>query len=175
MIDRSINECIELFRQKDYSHFSWFYEQTKRQIFFVVLPIVKDEEDAEDISQETYVRFIESLHLYKSGTNPFTFLSTIARNLAINLYNKNKRIINNEDIINSYPHYNKDDSANNVLELIKDLNDIEQEIIVMHIIDEYKFREIAKILDKPLSTVLVTYNRALKKIKKGGKYENTWF
>ena len=155
MIDRSINECIELFRQKDYSHFSWFYEQTKRQIFFV--------------------RFIESLHLYKSGTNPFTFLSTIARNLAINLYNKNKRIINNEDIINSYPHYNKDDSANNVLELIKDLNDIEQEIIVMHIIDEYKFREIAKILDKPLSTVLVTYNRALKKIKKGGKYENTWF
>ena len=169
---RSIDECIELFRQRDFSQFSWFYEQTKRQIFFVVLPIVKNKEDAEDIAQETYVKFIESLHQYRSGTNPFTFLSTIARNLAINLYNKNKRLVNNEDVIHNHPHYAKDDSIDNVLELIKDLNDIEQEIIVMHIVDEYKFREIAKILDKPLSTVLVTYNRALKKIKKGGNYEN---
>ena len=173
MSKRSIDECIEMFRQRDYSHFSWFYDQTKRQIFFVILPIVKNKEDAEDIAQETYVKFIESLHLYKSGTNPFTFLSTIARNLAINLYNKNKRFVNNEELIHNHPDSKNDDSVNNVLELIKDLNDIEQEIIIMHIIDEYKFREIAKIFDKPLSTILVTYNRALKKIKRrGGNNEN---
>lgn len=41
----------------------------------------------------------------------------------------------------------------------------ERNIIMMHLASGLKHREIAEILEKPLSTVLSRYNRALKKMK----------
>ncbi len=168
---KEINVIIEEFRIGNYSRFSVFYKETKRQIFFTVLPIVRSKEDAEDIAQETYMKFIQSLASFRSGSNPFTFLSTIARNLAINEYNRRKREVEGEDLLQKVPSDYEDRSVSAVLDMIRPLKLLEQEILLLHIVDEYKFREIAEILNKPLSTVLVTYNRALAKLRKGGTDE----
>ena len=55
--------------------------------------------------------------------------------------------------------------------LLNNLDIEEREIISLHIVSDLKFREISKILNKPLSTVLNKYNRAIKKIKKIAKEE----
>ena len=52
------------------------------------------------------------------------------------------------------------------------INDEERNIIMLHAVSGLKHREIAKMLNLPLSTVLSKYNRAIKKLKKQIKKED---
>ena len=45
------------------------------------------------------------------------------------------------------------------------LSGIELEVFILHVIDDLKHREIAKIMKKPLGTITWIYNKALKKMK----------
>lgn len=48
----------------------------------------------------------------------------------------------------------------------KVLNEDERQIVTLHAISGFKHREIADMLDKPLGTVVWSYNNALSKLKK---------
>ena len=60
-----------------------------------------------------------------------------------------------------------------VLDILKDLDDISKEIVILHVINELKFKEIVPIVNKPLGTVLWIYNKAMKTLKRkvGAKNE----
>lgn len=47
---------------------------------------VKNHSDAEDLTQETFLRFVQTLSNYSEQGKPKALLYTIARNLCINLY-----------------------------------------------------------------------------------------
>ena len=51
------------------------------------------------------------------------------------------------------------------LAIFEEISDEERNIIVLHSVSGFKFREISKLLEMPLATVLSKYNRAIKKIK----------
>ena len=159
-----IKEITKEFKNNDFSSFDEFYDSTSRLVYFVISGIVKRKEIAEELMQETYLKFIQSLNTLESNYNPKSYLITIARNLAINEYNKAKKTVYNEEIIDIIPEdkitYNVD------LGIISYLEETEQEIVTMHIVGDLKFREIAKIINKPLGTVLWLYNKAIKKLKK---------
>ena len=53
----------------------------------------------------------------------------------------------------------------NMEQMLKHLNEFEREVIMLHIVSDLKFREIASQLNKPLSTILSKYNRAIKKLQ----------
>lgn len=56
--------------------------------------------------------------------------------------------------------------------LMETLSDQERQIVLLHAMTGWKHREIAKLLQLPLATVLSRYNRALKKLRnewKGGR------
>ena len=50
--------------------------------------------------------------------------------------------------------------------IFENITDEERSIIVLHVVTGFKHREIAKMLDLSLSTVLSKYNRAIKKLRK---------
>ena len=50
--------------------------------------------------------------------------------------------------------------------MLKTLDNVSREIVVLHIINDLKFKEIAGIVNKPLGTVLWIYNKAIKELKK---------
>ena len=62
---------------------------------------------------------------------------------------------------------------NLINDLLKSLDDTSKEIVILHVINELKFKEIAKIVNKPLGTVLWIYNKAIKTLK--GELENEWY
>ena len=160
-----INQMIEEFKNQDYTHFNDFYALTSKPIYFSAITILKDHALAEDILQETYISFLNHLADYKKGANVYAYLSIIARNKSIILYNQQKRIVQNEEVFQFTK--DKDPYSNSRIESILNLLDsqIEQEIVVYHAIFEYKFHEISKIVQKPLGTVLWIYNKAIKKLK----------
>lgn len=166
----NIEEFVNEFRNADYSHFDLFYNETKRTVFFSILSIVKDTSAIEDLMQDTYVKFLENINKY-TETNINAYLSTMAHNIAINYYNKEKRLVHDEEIIDyqQAPEVlSKEDKYQyiEVMEMLKDLDDISREVVILHTINDLKFKEIAKIIDKPLGTVLWIYNKAIKDLKR---------
>ena len=166
----NIEEFVNEFRNADYSHFDLFYNETKRTVFFSILSIVKDTSAVEDLMQDTYVKFLENINKY-TETNINAYLSTMAHNIAINYYNKEKRLVHDEEIIDyqqAPEGMSKEDKYQyvEVMEMLKDLDDISREVVILHTINDLKFKEIARIIDKPLGTVLWIYNKAIKDLKR---------
>lgn len=162
-----IHEIIEQLRKKDYSSFDTFYALTKKQVFFAIVSIVKDEDLTEDLMQDTYVKFLEKIDQYRSGENPYAYLSRIGRNLAINTYNKRKKEVVSEEIFETIPSEEvvQEEDEQDILKILDLLDQDEKEVVTLHVINDLKFREVAETMDKPLGTVLWIYNKAIKKLK----------
>lgn len=161
-----INLLIKEFKNKNHSNFEKFYNLTSKQVYFTSLNILKNHALAEEITQDVYVKFLSEISSFKEYYNVFSYLTTISRNLSINVYNKNKKIINDEEIINfaKYDDSIIDDlNAQEILSLIEETSS--REIVVYHVIFEYTFLQISKIMKVPLGTILWKYNKTMKYLK----------
>ena len=105
------------------------------------------------------------------------WLTTIARNLAYNSYNKNKRVILSDFGDQKYDRQITDErDEGDLFGVAKSLLDEESYLIlVLVVVEGYKRREISKMLSMPISTVTYKYKSALKIIeekltKEGEKY-----
>ncbi len=152
----------------DENAFKEIYELTKRNVFFITFSIVKDYSLAEDLMQETYIKIRQNINYYRLNSNANGWILTIARNLAINAFNKRKRdVVLSEDSVQFLTDNNI--AFNNLLltKLLTQLNDNERQVVMLYSLG-YKHHEIAKELHKPLGTILWTYNVAINKLKKLG-------
>ena len=154
----------------DKAAFEQLYQLTYKPVFSFLLSLTMNQDDAKDLLQETYLRVYGSAHLYRQG-NPMAWIMKIGKTLFL----MDKRKKKPEPV--SDPEVFKDvqiklDSVENVEtrilleQLFLVLSEEEREIVVMHVTGGFRHREIAEMLDMPLGTVLVKYNRAMKKLKK---------
>ena len=162
-----IYDIIKELKQRNYARFDVFYRLTKQQVFFAILTIIKDQDLAEDLIQETYMKFLEKVDLVRDGSNPYAYLTQIGRNLAIDLYNQRKKEVRSDEIFETIPSEEtiNEDHEDDIFKLLDHLDASEREIVIMHAINDLKFKEIASITKKPLGTVLWIYNKAIKKLK----------
>ncbi len=146
------------------------YELTYRGVFTFVLPIVKDYAIAEDILEQTYISVFENAQSYTKGSNVKNWILTIAKNIALNEVNKNKRITSFDyDAEQLTPDglYSLDDTLDTpIIKLANEiLDEDELKIVIMYTIGGYKHREIAEIMNLPIGTVTWKYKNALEKLK----------
>lgn len=169
-LDFNLEGVIQNLKSGDETAFDELYEMTYRKIYFVVLPILRDKSLSEDIIQETYLKFLEKLYDYKSK-NSLAYILTIARNLAINEYNKRKRIVKIDTEEMSQFGYDqfleisaeKEELIHNALSV---LDDLEKNVFLLHTIENMKHKEIALVLNKPLGTITWVYQKAIRKMRK---------
>lgn len=159
-----MHDIIIQLKNNNMDAFDDFYELTKRQVYVSILSIVKNRMIADELMQDTYLRFLNNIHKYKEKTNVVAFIVTIARNLSINEYNKRKKetLCDFIDTKSSYIENNPTPLLDLVYEV---LSGDELQVFIFHIVDGLKHREIAKIMKKPLGTITWLYNKALKKMK----------
>jgi RNA polymerase sigma-70 factor, ECF subfamily len=164
---------IKQFKKKDYQAFDTFYQLTKKQVFFSIITIIKDENLVEDIMQDAYLKFLNSIDKVNDSKNVVAYLSRIARNLAIDLYNERKKEIYSEEVFENLLDEDTydEEQQEDILKMLDLLDSTEKEIITLHVINELKFREISDMMEKPLGTVLWIYQKGIKKLKeKVGEY-----
>lgn len=160
-----MNNIIRQLKSGNMDLFDDFYELTKKQVYVAIINIIKNKTICEDIMQDTYLKFLNNIHKYKDKTNVIAFIVTIARNLAINEYNKNKKEVHYDLSLYEEEIVSKTEETP-LLDLVYEtLSGIELEVFILHVIDDLKHREIAKIMKKPLGTITWIYNKALKKMK----------
>ena len=145
------------------------YHRTRAAVYGLALSILGSGHDAEDVTQDTYVTAWEKCHLYRPQGTPMAWLLTITRNLArMKLRDRGRTQDFGEEqwhaIPAQSPSVTPEDRA--VLEAaLNILSDQERQIVVLHAAAGLKHREIAKLLELPLPTVLSKYRRALSKLK----------
>lgn len=145
------------------------YHRTRAAVYGLALSILGSGHDAEDVTQDTYVTAWEKCHLYRPQGTPMAWLLTITRNLArMKLRDRGRTQDLGEEqwhaIPAQAPSVTPEDRA--VLEAaLSILSDQERQIVVLHAASGLKHREIAKLLELPLPTVLSKYRRALSKLK----------
>lgn len=163
---------LKLLKEGNFSAFDEFYTLTKYPIYYSLLALVKNEDIAEDILAETYLKFLKNLRKVKSNKNPLGFLLTISRNLALDYFKKEKRITSIENYvveseIGAYVEENYDFSDVLLERMRTMLTPLEYEVVVLRILSELTHKEIATLLKKPLGTITWTYQNAIKKLQKG--------
>ncbi len=168
MANKDINELVKQLQNGNIEVFDDIYYQTKNIVYYSIFIILKDYQLSEDIMQDTYLKALDKIHTYKPRAHFKSWIVTIAKNLAINEFNRRKRemlidISEQEYILGSCAST----AENEVLisQIFTVLSDIEKEVVLLHVVGDLKHREIAKLLNKPLGTITWTYNKAIKKLK----------
>ncbi|OCA90464.1 hypothetical protein A8F94_00810 [Bacillus sp. FJAT-27225] len=123
---------------------------------------------SEDVMQEVFIKLFQH-QKHSDITNVKAWLISVTRNHALDVYRKKKRELTGFD--NNYFERMSDPSGDPVDKLVLSkylsiLDSEERQIVIMKDISGLKHREIAKIIDLPLGTVLWKYNVALKKLRK---------
>lgn len=159
------------------------YNDTYRSVYWTAMSLLKDEEDAQDIVQETYVTLIDSYDTLKDKEKVTAWLKKIAANKCLDRLRRTKTV-NAEDVffenVEAQPEDFLPDSILESAEkrrIIMDIidNALSEDIkrtLVLYYYDEMTTKEIATLLGIPQGTVLWRLNFAKKKIKKEvEKYE----
>ena len=166
MKPRELEHYVDLYKSGNSDAFDIIYQETKKSVYLSINTIIKSKETIADLMQDTYMKAINSLEMYKPNTNFNDWISTIARNLAINYYNKNKKVELVDDTEEAYL-FKETKSNRSIVDQAMDILDdeVERQVFFMHIVLDTKFKDIAINLDIPQSTVFYIYKNALKKIK----------
>ncbi len=170
MSDKSINKAVERFIEGDAKAFDYIYDKTYKIVYFVIYGIVKNRTHAQDLVQETYLKAFKNLSGFVAD-NFVAWITTMAKNIAINEYNKLKRekltdFVAESNYIESDFRMPEEDSFG-LLKLAQEkLSEDDYKIVVMCVIAGYRRREVAQILNMPISTVTYRLQSALETLKK---------
>jgi len=164
-----LNNLLIQLKHGDLNALDEIYELTNSAVFSIALSVVHNSEDAKDLMMSTYLRVREKINNFsEDANNGYAWILTIAKNLSINENKKMSRSTPTDFQENDFIATSKSvDCDIPVFKIAKRvLNAEELTIVLLYSVNGYKHREIAKILNKPLGTVLWSYNNSLKKIKK---------
>ncbi len=165
MNNHELNLCVKEYMDGNIEKFNDIYYETKKIVYLSIYSILGNSAEIEDIMQDTYMKMINNLDSYKLGTNFKAWISSIARNLSLNEYNKKKRIVELGDDEMDSINYQYDNSLiNKSLYILNNDTDMKQ-IFVYRIIFNMGFRDISDIMNIPKSTIHDTYKKMIKIIK----------
>lgn len=153
------------------------YRRTRAAVYAMAVSFLKDPQEAQDVSQDVFVRIWESAPKYRPQGSPMAWIMTIARNLSLMKLRERGRLVQLDEeewnaIPAEAPSVTTEDRALLQAALSR-LSDEERRIILLHAVSGLKHREIAQVLELPLSTVLSKYHRGIKKVRNEMKGETT--
>ncbi|MBN1543685.1 sigma-70 family RNA polymerase sigma factor [candidate division KSB1 bacterium] len=154
------------------------------KIFGLVLRMVKDRQEAEDLTQETFIKAFNSLGTFNSDYAFSTWLYKIAANNCIDHFRKrrlktfpldNPITIKDNEVQREYPDHQEPEPDNHLISkerknmiegAIHSLPAKYRHVIILRHTQEKSYEEIAEELNLPLGTVKVRIFRAREMLKK---------
>ena len=164
---RELEELLLQVAAGDRDALGALYHRTRAAVYGLALSYLKRQADAEDVTQNTFLQAWEHAGQYRGTGKALAWLLTIARNLSLMALRRRK----DEDLppedwaaIPDKPALSLEDR--HLLSVVMNtLEEQERPIVLLHAVPGLKHREIAALLELPLSTVLSKYHRSLKKLR----------
>ncbi len=159
--------------EHDAEAFGKLYDMHVDRIYKHIYYRVGNEADAEDLTQQVFLKAWQAIHRYKKTTSPFiAWLMTISHNQVIDFYRtrKDKAYIEAEILADgpaSRPEQTTEANfeQQRLRRVILQLGGDEQQVVILRFIEGFEFAEIASVMKKKEGNVRVILHRALVKLR----------
>ena len=153
----------------DKAAFLALYEKCSSPVFAYALSILRSRSDSEDAMQDTFLKIRSAAHLYQPLGKPLAWIFTITRNICLMMYRQRAHTaqLPEEDRVQD-PGFDRIQNAEDRMTLEKAFTVLPEDscrIIMLHALSGMKHREIAELMNMPLSTVLSKYKRGIEKLR----------
>ncbi|GGZ28582.1 ECF RNA polymerase sigma factor SigW [Echinicola pacifica] len=170
-----IDQAVE---KNDQQAYASLMKRYKKAVYFMILKMIRDADDAEDLTMEAFAKAFRNLHKFKKDYTFSTWLFRIATNNTIDFIRKKKlktMSLNNtltddggnsvnidveDDDNNPQDEYIRSQRIEMVRIFVNKLPAKYRKLVKLRYFDELSYDEIAKELDKPLGTVKAQLHRS---------------
>jgi len=165
LIERAVSHDPDAFGRL----YDMYVDRVYRHIYYRVGNVA----DAEDLTQQVFLRAWRAIDRYKKTASPFlAWLMTISHNLVVDFYRTKKdKTYLEADVtaaeLTASPeqvaeaHFEQQRLRRAILQLRGD----EQQVVLLRFIEGFQFREIASLLGKSEGAMRVILHRALMKLR----------
>lgn len=140
----------------DKSFIEQLYIEYERELFSAAYPILKNNTDAEDAVHEAFLSVIKNIDKLRTFSchELRLYMIVIVRNAAKRIYNKRKKLnecdmdefYDIESDLNVEEQVLSNISFSEIMWAMKELSDYEYELLYLHVVREYKPRDIAELM-----------------------------
>ncbi|RZJ31642.1 MAG: sigma-70 family RNA polymerase sigma factor [Flavobacterium sp.] len=161
------DDLLILIANKDEKAFTHIYNMYSRSLFGVISNLIRDNEEAEDVLQETFVKIWKNIDSYNDSKGRFyTWVLNIARNSAIDKlrskgFNNSKKNLSSDNFVHLLDDSNRLSNKIDVIgirDFVKKLKPKCIQLIELLFFKGYTQQEASDELEIPLGTVK-TQNR----------------
>jgi len=154
------------------------YQENRTGLLNYIKSRINKIEEAEDILQDVYLQAMKSMNIAEPIENLLGWLFTVANNKIIDWYRKKSRhnisLDENENLLEvaDIHHEKKMDShtkeliSDSIMEAIDNLPIKQKNVFIMHAIENRTFKDIAKIEDASINTILARNRYAVQNLRK---------
>lgn len=174
---------IDRFISGDTNAFQELVERYKKKVYYLAYDIAGDHHEAEDISQEVFIKVFRSLNAFRRDAKMSSWLYQITVNTSIDSLRKKpsklgtsidtlERADVQDNPLGGSTDLDPERSAESVLfqrhisQALQKVSPKERSVFVMRHYNDFKIREIAEILNISIGTVKALLFRAIKKLRK---------
>ncbi len=160
-------ELIDRARNGDSEAFGVLVERYQRRVVGVALAVVKNQDDAIELAQETFVRAFENLKNFESRSSFSTWLYRIAANLSIDFWRREGRhvILRGEDAQSeidrlpslqgdSFKAVSRSELSERLKNALEQLTPEHRAVILLREVEGLSYDEISETLQCPRGTVM---------------------
>lgn len=167
-------ELVLLLKQQSREAFNYLYKQYAPVLYGVVNKVVYDEQTAQDVLQDVFVKIWNNIDQYDAKKGRiYTWMINIARNAAIDkLRSKGEimkgKIQTGDDIVSNMERGMKTEQATDTIGLRKMVAGLKPEyetIVNLAYFKGYTLDEISKTLSIPLGTVKTRMRHAMQQLR----------
>ena len=186
--ERTDRELVTAAREGDAEAFGLLVRRHQRRVYRLAVHLLKSGAEAEDVTQDTFVRAYGALDRFDGRSEPFTWIYRICVNLSLNALRSRKTrrasspddprieglLIDNRPAGGSPARSSSDKQLGRALvEGIDELSDTLRTTLVLVCIDGLSHAEAGEVLGCPEGTIAWRVHEARKKLR--GMLSERWF
>ena len=171
-----IKKAIKKAKENNQIAFNFLLDTFWNDVYGFLLKRTKNENDAEDITIQTFSRAFDKINSFDENYKFKTWLFTISKNIHIDFIRKKKTTVAHEETDGTNEHFydiidesptpeDKIITEQNLKKLLRDIKKLKphyQEVINLRYFQELSYLEISNALNEPMSNVKVKLLRAKK-------------
>ncbi|MCG6959421.1 sigma-70 family RNA polymerase sigma factor [bacterium BMS3Abin03] len=172
--DKPDSELISAFKNGDITGFNEIVRRYQQQVYWVIRKMVNSHDDADDLTQEVFIKIYSALKDFREESNLFTWLYRIATNYSINHIRKAKvrNTVSFEIVTEQVESKEKksDEAVDEktkmklLIEAIETLPAQQRAVFNLRYNENLSYEDISKVMKKSVGGVKANYFHAVKKL-----------
>ena len=181
------HELVRACLDGDATAYRGLVERYQGRIYNVIFGMVRNREDARDLTQDAFVKAYKNLQRFRFGSSFYTWICRIGMNVAIDHLRKQKvrkaqefddGIVTREQggVISLAHHRGNPDKElertrvhEHILAALDELPEQQRQVVVLREMEGMAYKEIAEVMDIPEGTVMSRLYYARKKLQEALK------